>query len=110
MTRTTWRSICHARAVTIALSLVKQSMDLSCATRRLSPEPKILAARNGDAKDDILRIDEYLSRKRTRGKNCRSEHCTVKIVSLHANQFKKAMFMCMHIFRLISLNSVEKRF
>lgn len=33
MTRTTWRSICHARAVTIALSLVKQSMDLGCAKR-----------------------------------------------------------------------------
>lgn len=33
MTRTTWRSICHARAVTIALSLVRQSMDLGRAIR-----------------------------------------------------------------------------
>lgn len=32
MTRSTWRSICHARAVTIALSLVRQSISLGCAT------------------------------------------------------------------------------
>lgn len=46
MTRTTWRSICHARAVTIALSLVRQSMDLGCATRAGAfRETKILTGR-----------------------------------------------------------------
>lgn len=47
MTRTTWQSICHTRAVTpIALSLVRQSMNLGHATQTgVFRETKILTMR-----------------------------------------------------------------
>lgn len=57
MTRTTWRSICHARAVTIALSLVRQSMDLG----RANPNRRLSRDQNTNrATKDISRIDKYV--------------------------------------------------
>lgn len=62
MTRTTWRSICHTRAVTpIALSLVRQSMDLGHATRAGAfCETKILTVRM-EVRKIFHGLDEYFA-------------------------------------------------
>lgn len=64
MTRTTWRSICHARAVTpIAVSLVRQSMDLLGRSIRAGAfrEIEILTARTGMRKMIFRELDEYFA-------------------------------------------------
>jgi len=61
MTGTTWRSICHARAVTpITLSLVRQSMDFGRTTRIGA----FCETKRMNGKNDISRIGRvFLIRK-----------------------------------------------
>lgn len=74
MTRTTWRSICHARAVTIALSLVRQSMVLGCVTRTgVFRETKILTGLRKMIFRGLTSISKTARRHRFRVGDCNGE-------------------------------------